>query len=79
MRACRPKSSLLQRIAFDESAGLLTVAFAGKRIYEYAAVPLDLFRDLCRAASPGQFYNRHIKGHFACREVSARRRYPLAD
>ena len=79
MRACRPKSSLLERIVFDESSGLLTVAFTGRRIYEYAAVPLDVFRDLCRAASPGQFYNRYIKGNFACREVSPRRRYPLPD
>jgi hypothetical protein len=79
MRACRPKSSLLQRIEFDEVAARLTVTFAGRRAYEYAAVPLSLFRDLCRAASPGQFYNRHIKGRFACREVSPRRRYPLLD
>jgi hypothetical protein len=77
MRACRPKSSLLQRVDYDDGADLLTVTLPGQRIYQYAAVPLDLFRELCRATSPGQFYNRHVKGRFACREVTPRRRYPL--
>ena len=79
MRVCRPKSSLLERIAFDEGAGLLTVSFAGRRMYQYAAVPLALFRELCRAASPGRFYNNRIKGQFACREVSPRTRYRPDD
>ena len=79
MRVCRPKSTLLQRIAFDEGESLLTVSFAGRRMYEYASVPLTLFRELCRAASPGRFYNQRIKGHFACREVSPRKRYVSAD
>ena len=79
MRVCRPKSSLLERIAFDEGAGLLTVSFAGRRMYQYAAVPLAVFRELCRAASPGRFYNQRIKGRFACREVSPRARYRPAD
>ena len=38
-------------------------------------MPLDLFRELCRAASPGRFYNDRIKGHFACHEVNPRKRY----
>ena len=75
MRACSPKSSLVERITFDEASGELTIAFSRRRIYAYAAVPLALFRELCRAASPGRFYNERIKGRFACREVSPRRRY----
>lgn len=79
MRACRPSSSLIERIEFDEESGELTVAFGRTRKYAYAQVPLALFRELCRAASPGQFYNERIKGCFACRDVSPRRRYVPAD
>ena len=79
MRACRPRSSLLDRVAFDDDTGELTVTLAGRRLYAYAAVPRELFGELCRAASPGRFYNQRIKGRFACREVSPRKRYVPAD
>ena len=79
MRACRPKSSLIDRLTFDEEARELIVGLAGRRAYAYAKVPLELFRELCRAASPGRFYNDRIKGHFACREVSPRKRYVPSD
>jgi len=75
MRVCRPKSSLLDRVSFDEEQCELTVAFSPRRLYAYAGVPLALFRELCRAASPGRFYNEQIKGRFACREISPRKRY----
>lgn len=79
MRACRPSSSLIDRIEFDEARGELTVALGRSRRYAYAGVTLELFRELCRAASPGRFYNERIKGHFACRDLSPRRRYVPAD
>ena len=75
MRACRPKSSLLEKVTFDEDARELVVALPGRREYAYADVTLELFRELCRAASPGRFYNDEIKGRFACREIGPRKRY----
>ena len=75
MRACRPKSSLVEKVSFDEEARELVVSFNGRRSYAYAEVSLDLFRELCRAGSPGRFYNDRIKGHFACHEVNPRKRY----
>jgi hypothetical protein len=75
MRACRPKSSLLTRVTFDEDAQELVVALPGRRQYAYADVSLELFRQLCRAASPGKFYNEQIKGRFACHAVGAAKRY----
>jgi hypothetical protein len=70
---------LLQRVDYDDGADLLTVTLPGQRIYQYAAVPIDLFRELCRAASPGRFFNERVKGRFLCRDVSVRRRYRPTD
>lgn len=75
MRACRPKSSLIERITFDEAARELVVVFPDCRRYAYDGVPIEVFRELCRAASPGRFYNQRIKGSFPCRDVSTRKRY----
>lgn len=75
MRACRPASSLVEHVAFDEDEGILTITLAGKRRYAYFEVPQALYRQLCQAPSPGRFYNEQIKQRFACREVGARRRF----
>lgn len=79
MRACRPRSSLLERVTFDEDDGVLTIALAGRRSYAYSGVPRAVYDSLCRADSPGGFYNRHIKGQFACRDLSPRRRFRPVD
>lgn len=79
MRACRPTSSLLERVTFDDDAGVLTVTLTGERRYAYFGVSAALYRELCGAASPGAFYNRRIRGRFACREVWPRRRFRPAE
>jgi hypothetical protein len=79
MRACRPRSSLLQRVTFDEDTGELTITLPRDRRYAYLAVPQALYQELCRAASPGGFYNRFIKGQFDCRDLSPRRRFRPAE
>jgi hypothetical protein len=66
---------LLSKVTFDEDAHELVVALPGRRQYAYADVSLELFRQLCRAASPGKFYNDEIKGRFACRTVGVPKRY----
>lgn len=80
MRACRPQSSLIERVTFaaaDGAAelGVLTVNLAGRRSYAYFAVPEGLYHQLCQAPSPGRFYNEQIKRRFACREVGPARRF----
>lgn len=77
MRACRPKSSMIERIEFDDDRETLTIAFAGRRRYAYLGVPRALYDELCRAVSAGRFFNEQIKGHFAWHEEpGGRRRYP---
>lgn len=75
MRACRPKSSLIRRIEYDETVRELVILFENGRRYAYADVPPDAYGALCSAQSAGHFYNQRVKGRYACREVGERRRF----
>lgn len=77
MLARRLDSTLIQRIALDEDARTLCVAFRNGRRYVYEGVPRTLYEAFKRAPSAGKFFNEQVKGRFACREESPRRRYPL--
>lgn len=76
MRAKRLRSSLIDRIAFDEEARTLSVSFkpSGRR-YTYLEVPRAEYDALAHAESAGRYFNAAIKGRYACRPE--RRRYPL--
>jgi hypothetical protein len=76
MRACRfRKSSMIDRVTFDDEASTLCVSFRQTGKYVYDDVPGTLFDALCKAASVGSFFNEHIKGRFRCRRDPERRRF----
>ena len=79
MRAIRPRSSLINRIVYDEDARTLAVTFRDARRYIYSGVPRTVYDAFKKAASAGSVFNDTVKGHFPCRPADARRRYPLAD
>ena len=79
MRAIRPRSSLIDRVVYDEDAGTLAVTFRGARRYIYSGVPRAVYDAFKKAGSAGSFFNDAVKGRFPCRPADARRRYPLAD
>jgi hypothetical protein len=77
MRACRLRSSLIDRIVFDDEAETLRIRFRHSGEYLYRGVPRAIYDALCKAASAGSFFNEQVKGRFDCRPL--RRRYPLED
>lgn len=79
MRAIRPRSSLIDRIVYDEDAGTLAVTFRNARRYIYSGVPRAVYDAFKRTTSAGNVFNATVKGHFPCRPADARRRYPLGD
>jgi hypothetical protein len=79
MRAVRPRSSLIDRIVYDEDAGTLAVTFRNARRYIYSGVPRAVYDAFKKAGSAGTYFNDAVKGHFPCRPAEARRRYPLPD
>ncbi len=76
MRARSLKSSMINRIVFDDEAETLQVSFRSGLKYIYAGVPRAIYDALGGAASAGRFFNEHVKGRFPCRpDPAGRRRY----
>lgn len=72
----RPASSadIFDAIDYREATGTLTVSFREGYRYEYYRVPPARYLGLTRAGSPGSYFNRQIRGQFACARVAAPRR-----
>ena len=81
MRARTLKSSLIQRIVFDDEAETLRVSFRSGFRYIYEGVPRAVYDALGKAASAGRYFNDHVKGRYACRpDPEGRRKYrPVMD
>ncbi|MES2288468.1 MAG: KTSC domain-containing protein [Pseudomonadota bacterium] len=81
MRACRcPKSTMIERVTFDDAAAVLGISFRQTGKYLYYDVPASVFEAMCHAKSVGIFFNEQIKGRFRCRRDPERRRFgPNAD
>ena len=75
MRARRLKSTLIDRIIFDDAAETLTVQFKNSGRYIYFGVPRAIYDALARAQSAGRFFNECIKGRYQSRPDPVRRSY----
>lgn len=62
-------SSVLQSCAYDRDHSRLTITFVSGRIYEYYLVPPSVAFALQRAQSKGSYFNKFIRGRYACREI----------
>lgn len=58
------ESSNLKRCSYDIETETLQIQFMSGRTYSYASVPASVYNGLLEASSPGQFFNREIKGVF---------------
>ena len=63
-------STHLAAVAYDEHTSRLVIRFHKGGEFEYAAVPLQIYRDLLRADSIGRYFTEHIKnGGYRCRKL----------
>lgn len=58
-------SSNLARADYDPETKDLGLAFQDGSEYVYHGVSPETYRGLTLAGSAGQFFHRHIKGHFS--------------
>jgi hypothetical protein len=72
-------STAVERVDYTDSSRTLDIWFRGGGHYRYIGVPAPVYEALLAAASIGAFVNLHIKDHYACKEVSARRRFRPGD
>ena len=55
------ESSFITDIAYYEPLGMLEVKLKNGQEYSYPGIPKKVFKDLMRAKSKGEFFNRVIK------------------
>ena len=63
------QSSNIRSVGYDLDEQLLEIEFENGKIYQYFAVPADLYDRLMKAPSKGRILNAHIKDHFRCSQV----------
>lgn len=68
-------SSMIERIAYDDAASILSIWFRDTGKYLYYDTPRAIYDGLCDAESPGTFFNAHIKDHYRCARDPERRRF----
>jgi KTSC domain len=57
-------SSMIRSVGYDERHSLLEIEFTSGKIYQYEAVPEQVYRGLMSAASKGRFFEDQINGRF---------------
>ena len=63
-------SSSIDSANYDEENSILTIAFVGTNVYEYYAVPLEVWEHMIIAPSVGRFFYQHIKGKFEYKKIN---------
>ena len=64
MRRESVTSSNLAEVGYDSRTKTLEVYFRGGHIYQYFDVPQRVYDGLRKAASPGGYLNREIRGQY---------------
>jgi hypothetical protein len=75
MLAARLASSMIDRIAYDEERGALSIWFRETGRYIYSDVPRAIYDGLKKAPSAGRYFNACIRRRFPCRADPERRKF----
>jgi len=57
-------SSMIRSVGYDERHSLLEIEFTSGKIYQYEAVPEEVYRGLMSAGSKGRYFDEQINGRF---------------
>ena len=64
MRRQPVSSSNISEIGYDESSRILQVLFNNGSLYQYFDLSPQIYAELLKASSIGQYLNSNIKGHY---------------
>jgi KTSC domain len=62
-------SSVIHHFHYDPRSRRLRVSFVSGMVYEYKAVPQNIYEELLKVSSKGKFLNEQIKGKFAFEKI----------
>jgi hypothetical protein len=63
------KSTNLASVGYDAARSVLEIEFRNGHVYEYYDVPQDVYTDVLRAGSPGEFFTSHIMRKYRFRQL----------
>lgn len=58
-------STVIRSYRYDRRRRALDIVFQSRRRYTYLGVPEETYDAMKAAVSKGEFFNRHIRDHFA--------------
>ena len=67
-------STVIAKFDYEPEHARLTVTFTTGRVYHYFMVPPKVAADFQSAFSKGAFFNRHIRDHYACRDITPKKK-----
>jgi hypothetical protein len=63
------ESSVIGAVGYSH---VLEIQFESGRIYQYYGVPEDVYHGMLNADSKGKYFNSHIRGKYAYREIEVK-------
>jgi hypothetical protein len=63
-------STVIQSFEYDASQKILQVHFQSGSVYQYMAVPPEVYEQMKEYREKGIFLNQYIKGKFAFRKIA---------
>jgi lysyl-tRNA synthetase class 2 len=62
-------SSVVRAIKYNAPSHTLRVIYVSGNIYDYMAVPENVYEKMRTAVSKGEFLNTRIKGHYSFQKI----------
>ena len=65
------KSRILRSLGYDESTKILEIEFQTGLVYQYAGVPLKVYRELIRSEEIGKYFTDKVRNRFRTKQIVA--------
>lgn len=62
-------STVIAKTIYDIHKKILRIIFLSGAVYDYLDVPENVFAEMKKAFSKGEFLNTHIKNHFTFKRI----------
>jgi len=65
------KSRILRSLGYNESTKILEIEFQTGLVYQYAGVPLKVYRELIRSEEIGKYFTDKVRNRFRTKQIVA--------
>lgn len=65
------QSVILRSVGYDESTKTMEIEFHSGLVYQYAGVPLKVYRDFMSSGAVGKYFSEKIRSRFRAKQITA--------